>query len=102
MALFLGLLNGLVYLIAIAIDVVCFFILVRFLAYRFKHPWLTALNHAGEPLLRGLLGQLQCILPRLGIRDHSEHGLLAWGFVLAAVVWLALGVLMTLIDGRSG
>jgi hypothetical protein len=81
-----------------AIDVVCFFILIRLLSRRFKHPWLTALDHAGEPLIRCLADHLGSVLPRLGVRLSSEHRLLAWGFLFAAVLRLSLVALIGLIN----
>ena len=100
MDLFWGLVSGLIYLVVMAIDVVCYFVLIRLLFRRFKHPWLTALDHAGEPLIRCLVDHLGRMLPRLGARVFSEHRLLAWGVLFAAVLRLSLVALIGLINRK--
>lgn len=98
MNVFPGLVSGLICLVVMAIDVVCFFILIRLLSRRFKHPWLTALDHAGDPLIRCLVDHLSRMLPRLGVRVLSEHRLLVCGFLFAAILRLSLVALIGLIN----
>jgi len=93
MSLLLTLLCGCVHLLAMALDVLCFFILVRLIASRLPHPLLTAFERAGRPLVQRVTARLQGGLDYLGLGRWSEQTLVACALLAATVSSVSLKAL---------
>ena len=97
MALIEHLLCGLIHVVAIALDVLFFFVLLRLAAYRFCSEWLAAFNRAGAPLVDRFSACVRRGMARLSDRSYSDKTTLAIG--LLALACLAT-ILNLFVNGR--
>jgi molybdopterin/thiamine biosynthesis adenylyltransferase len=93
MGLLPSVLGSVAHLAVTALDVVCFFILVRLLACRLSFPGLAAFASAGRPLVNWFVTQLERGLKPISARRPSEQTLLALGLLAAATIRFFLAAL---------
>lgn len=92
---FVGLFCSVGYLVVMALDVLCFFTLVRLLAGRVSYSWLLAFDRVGQPLVNGYVVHLQRGIERFGVRGISDQQLLALGLLIASALRLSLAALLS-------
>jgi hypothetical protein len=91
---FVGLFCGVGYLAVMALDVLCFFTLVRLLAGRVSYSWLLVFDRVGQRLVRGYTIRLERGMEHLGVGGISEQKLLALGLFIASALRLVLAALL--------
>jgi hypothetical protein len=93
MVLIKSLLYGLVYMAAIALDVLFLFVLGRLAAYRFHSEWLSAFNQAGAQLVDRFSACVRQSMASISDRSYSDKTTLAVGLLALACIAAFLDLL---------
>ena len=76
MIILTNLLLGFVHLVLLALDIICFFIIIRMLCYRINRSWLNTFDSVGGPLVDLYVSYLQKTINRISSKTYSQTALL--------------------------
>jgi hypothetical protein len=76
MGIMTNLLLGFVHLVLLALDIICFFVIVRMLCHRVDRVWLKTFDSVGGPLVDLYISYLQKVINRISSKTFSQAALL--------------------------
>lgn len=76
MGIMTNLLLGFVHLVLLALDIICFFVIVRMLCHRVDRVWLKTFDSVGGPLVDLYVNYLQKAIKHISSKTFSQAALL--------------------------
>ena len=93
MGIFMSLILSIVHLTLLALDIICFFVIIRMLRYRVNWAWVNTFDGVGGSLVDLYVSYLQKIINRVSSKRFSTPALLNIAmitFVIARIFLVAL------------
>jgi hypothetical protein len=76
MGILINLLLSFVHLVLLALDIICFFVIIRMLCHRINRSWLNTFDSVGGPLVDLYVSYLQKAIKRISSKTLSQAALL--------------------------
>ena len=76
MGILINLLLGFVHFVLLALDIICFFVIIRMLCHRVNRPWLKTFDSVGGPLVDLYVSYLKKAINRISSKTFSQAALL--------------------------
>lgn len=76
MGIMTNLLLSFVHLVLLALDIICFFVIIRMLCHRVDRVWLKTFDSVGGPLVDLYISYLQKVIKRISSKTFSQAALL--------------------------
>jgi len=76
MGLFMYLILSFVHLLLLALDILCFFVIIRMLRSRLSYIWIKTIDDLGGPLVDLYVSYLQKTINRISTKRFSTPGFL--------------------------
>jgi hypothetical protein len=76
MGIMTNLLLSFVHLVLLALDIICFFVIIRMLCHRVNRAWLKTFDSVGGPLVDLYVSYLQKAINRISSKTFSQAALL--------------------------
>jgi len=76
MSILINLLLSFAHLVLLALDIICFFVLIRMLCHRINRSWLNTFDSVGGPLVDLYVSYLQKAIKRISSKTLSQAALL--------------------------
>jgi len=76
MGILINLLLSFVHLVLLALDIICFFVIIRMLCHRINRSWLNTCDSVGGPLVDLYVSYLQKAINRISSKTFSQAALL--------------------------
>jgi len=76
MGIMTNLLLGFVHLVLLALDIICFFVIIRMLCHRVDRVWLKTFDSVGGPLVDLYISYLQKVIKRISSKTFPQAALL--------------------------
>ena len=86
MGIMTNLLLSFVHLILLAIDIICFFVIIRMLCHRINRTWLKTFDSVGGPLVDLYISSLQKTINRISSKTFSQPALLNIAMLTLVIV----------------
>lgn len=86
MGMFMNLILSIVHLILLAMDILCFFVIIRMLRCRLNWAWITAFDGVGGSLVDLYISYLQKIIKRISTKRFSTPALLNIAMVTLIII----------------
>ena len=76
MSILINLLLSFAHLVLLALDIICFFVIIRMLCHRINRSWLNTFDSVGGPLVDLYISYLQKVINRISSKTFSQAALL--------------------------
>ena len=76
MTMFMSLILSIIHLVLLAMDILCFFIIIRMLCQRVNRVWLNTFDSVGKPLVDLYVSYLEEATNRISAKRFSQTALL--------------------------
>jgi hypothetical protein len=72
MGILINLVLGFVHLVLLALDIICFFVIIRMLCHKINRPWLNTFDSVGGSLVDLYVSYLQKAINRISSKTFSQ------------------------------
>ena len=86
MGIFMSLILSIVHLTLLALDIICFFVIIRMLRYRVNWAWVNTFDGVGGSLVDLYVSYLQKIINRISSKRFSTPALLNIAMITLVIV----------------
>ena len=76
MSILINFLLSFAHLVLLALDIICFFVIIRMLCHRINRSWLNTFDSVGGPLVDLYVSYLQKAIKRISSKTLSQAALL--------------------------
>ena len=95
MGLFMSLIFSIVHLTLLALDIICFFVIIRMLCHRVDRVWLKTFDSVGGPLVDLYVSYLRKAINRISSKTFSQAALLNIAMLTLVIVRIFLVALLS-------